>query len=111
LGLTLRRFVDWLKGVWTMLTVHGKKKPPRLAKVITDPSGDIDLLEGDTISATARGEDQYGNPFPITVTGWVSSDPAVCTVTGTDVATIQFGGTEGIAQVKPVNPAWPAGVQ
>lgn len=91
-----------------MIKGHGKKKPPVLTKILTNPTGDVDVFEGTPVTATASGEDQYGKPFAITPTGWVSSNPAAVTVSGTTTATLTFGGTEGDAEIKPVNPAWPA---
>lgn len=92
------------------IKAHGKKRPSVLTKIITTPNGDVDVFEGTPVTATARGEDQYGRPMPITVTGWTSSNPAAVSVSGTTTATLTFAGTEGDADVQPVNPAWPAGV-
>jgi hypothetical protein len=94
----LHRFFDWIV---TMIKGHGKPKPPVLTKVITTPSGDVDVIEGTPVTANAAGLDQYGKPFPITVTGWNSSNPAAITVSGTTTATLTYVAV-GDSDIKPM---------
>ena len=76
-----------------------KKKPPVLASVVV--SGPAEGYIGDPPQqCSAAGVDQYGNPFPITVSGWRSSVSTIASITSSGLLTDLTEGTVDIeAQV------------
>lgn len=77
----------------TVVTVT-EPAPPELFRIVVLPY-DVSVVAGSTQTFTAYPEDQYGNPFPTTVT-WSSSNTAVGTIDSNGLFTAIAAGTTTI---------------
>ncbi|HSU12588.1 Ig-like domain-containing protein [Longimicrobium sp.] len=62
------------------------RTPPTLSQLVVTPAT-ATVAAGGSVTFTARGVDQYGNDYPLSMLGWGTSNSSIATISSSGVAT------------------------